>query len=281
MKNPPTRTLRAALVAAVVCVVPTLADAGSIFVTGHDSDFHALAGNTVGAQNIINRALDFTRDGNTAPILFVQTSTVNLGLGDHLDSEQGLVASGYTVGSGAGDHYVKVSAAGFLTANLSLYSSIFIPSDHGGTLTGDDLQAINSRASDIFSYLNAGGGLFALAEDGFRTPAAVGPQPANFGFLPFLVTSAPLGEFENGNTLTPFGVSLGLANSDINGNYSHNVFASTGGMTPVDYDAGGEILSLAWRGQIGPQGVPDGGSTLMLLSGAAALVAALRRRYSN
>ena len=281
MKTLVARFSGAAAVAALCFASADAARAGSVFVSGHDSDFHALNGNTVGAQNIIDRALDFTRDGNTEPILFIQSSTANLALGDHLNSELGLVASGYTAGATAGDHYVKVDAAGFLTADLSLYSAIFIPSDHGGTLTGDDLQAINSRTSDILSYLNSGGGLVAFAEDGFRTAASVGPQPDNFGYLPFLVTSAPLGEFENGNTLTPFGSSLGLLNSDINGNYSHNVFLSTGGMNIVDTDGSGEILSLAFRGNIGVTGVPDGGSTLMLLGVAGSLICVIRRRIAG
>jgi hypothetical protein len=247
--------------------------AGNIFVSGHDSDFHAALGpNPLGAQNIINRALDFTRSGNNEPILFIQSNTDNVGLGDHTDSEQGLIASGFTAGNTSGDHYVKVNAAGFLAANLSDYSSIFIPSDHGGTLTGDDLADINSRSADILAYLNSGGGLFALAEDGFRTPAGGAQQPQNFGFLPFLATSAPLSEAENGNVLTPFGTSLGLIASDINGNFSHNIFTSTGGMTPVDLDAGGEILSLAWSGPIGQHGVPDAASTLLLLTAALALL---------
>jgi hypothetical protein len=138
------------------------------------------------------------------------------------------------------------------------------------------LAAVNSRSLDIIAYLNSGGGLLALAEDGFRTPASGGPEPENFGFLPFLATSAPLSEFENGNVLTPFGVSLGLSNSDINGNFSHNIFTSTGGMIPVDLDAGGEILSLAWSGPIGQHGVPDAASTLLLLTAALALLCGVK-----
>ena len=251
--------------------------AGSVFVTGHDSDFHAfLGGNTVGAQNIIDQALNFTRNGNNAPILLLETSTANSALGDHTDSEQGLIASGYTAGATAGNHYVKVDASQFATVNLSLYSAVMIPSDHGGTLTGNDLQAAVGRAADLLSYINAGGGLFALAEDGFHTPATTGPEAPLFGFLPFLATSAPKGEFEGGNTLTPFGASLGLGNGDINGNFSHNIFTSTGGMTPVDTDATGEILSLAWRGSISTGGVPDGGSSLALLGLSSVLLAGLR-----
>lgn len=203
--------------------------------------------------------------------------TANLGLGDHLDSEAGLQNSGYTPGTTPGNHYVKVNAADFASADLSLYSAIFVPSDHGGTLTGDDLEALDARSADILNYVNAGGGLLALAEDGNHTPATDGSTPALFGFLPFLVTAAPLSEFENGNTLTAFGLSLGLTTADINGNFSHNVFTATGGMNTVDVDAGGEILSLATRQTITSGGVPDISSTFLLLSVALGATAFVRK----
>ena len=210
---------------------PSFSYGGSIFVSGHDPDFHAvLGGNFLGAQHIIQQSIVFARDGNTAPILFLQSNTSNVSLGDHTDSEQGLIVSGFTAGNTPGNHYVKVDAGTFATTNLSLFSAIFIPSDHGGTLTGNDLRALNNRSSDIITYLNAGGGLIAFAEDGFHQPATPGPQPGLYGFLPFLVSSVGLSQGETGFTLSPFGASLGLTLSDINNNFSHNFFTGTGGM---------------------------------------------------
>jgi hypothetical protein len=250
---------------------------GSIFVTGHDPDFHAfLGGNAVGAQNIIDDGLTFTRNGNTAPILLLESDTSNVGLGDHTDSEQGLIASGYTAGTTPGNHYVKVNAVTFASltlADLEQFSSIFIPSDHGGTLTGNDLQALDARSADIISYLNAGGGLFAAAEDGFHQPPTAGPAPALYGFLPFLVSSTAFSQAENGNTLTPAGVALGLANGDINGNFSHNIFTATGGMNVVDHDAAGEVLSLDFRGQIGVTGVAPEPNLVVLIGVLVCVVA--------
>ena len=64
--------------------------AGTIFVTGHDPDFHAnVGGNATGAQHIIQIGLNYVRNGNTAPILVLQTNTNNIGLGDHTDSVGG------------------------------------------------------------------------------------------------------------------------------------------------------------------------------------------------
>jgi PEP-CTERM motif-containing protein len=225
--------------------------AGNVFVTGHDPDFHAsLGGNAAGAQNIIARGLDFARNGNTAPILYLQSNTDNTPLGDHTDSEQGLIATGYSAGNLTGNHYVKVNATQFASANLGDFSALFVPSDHGGSLTGDDLTALNARAADIQAYVNSGGGLVALAEDGFRTPASVGPQPTNFGFLPVLASAAALSQGEAGFTVTPYGAGLGLTNADINGNASHCIFTSFAGFNVVDQDAQGNVISIALSGSI-------------------------------
>lgn len=146
------------LLAISACLMWTLPSyAGNIIVSGHDADFHAITGNTAGVQHFIQQSLLFARNGNTAPILFVQSDTSNISLGDHLNSELGLIASGYTAGNTPGNHYVIVNSTTLSTINLSPFSAIFVPSDHGGTLTGNDLRALNNRAPAIISYLNAGG----------------------------------------------------------------------------------------------------------------------------
>lgn len=225
--------------------------AGNVFVTGHDADFHGVLGaNAAGAQNIVSQGLNFARNGNSAPILYIQSNTANTSLGDHTDSEAVLPLVGYTPGNTAGNHYVRVDATQFGTAVLANYSAIFVPSDHGGSLTGDDLAALNARAADIQSYVNAGGGILALSEDGLRTPALVGPQPTNFGFLPYIVSAASVSQGESGFTVTPLGSSLGLTAADVNGNFSHAIFTSIGPFQVVDQDAAGNVITIALSGSI-------------------------------
>jgi hypothetical protein len=272
--------LGAAAVGLFACSTPIPSLAGQIFLSGHDPDFHASQGlNAPGAQHIIQDSLTFARNGNTAPILLLETSTANLSLGDHADSEQGLIASGYSAASTPGNHYVKVSATQFATTNLSQFSALFIPSDHGGTLTGDDLKALIARSGDILNYLNAGGGLVAFAEDGMRTLSTTSPQPPNFGFLGAVLNASPLGQSESGFTLTAAGAALGLTTSDINGNASHNIFGSSAGFTVVDRDGSGNIVSLDFQGTLS---IPEPSSLLMAATAAAFGLAAwcCRRRRS-
>jgi len=230
------------------------AEAGSVFLTGHDADFHAAYyyGNQAGARNIIRSAINFIRDPDyntmvtrTSRVLFVDSNTPPPS--GHIDSVLGMAYSGYIQG-----YHYDVYDYHNLNAGLNLlgttYDSIVIASDFGGTLTQAELNILNSRKSDIISFLNAGGGLFAMAES--NGGAGLTPDSGWYGFLPFVNASRNISTKEWGNILTPYGISLGLTASDINDNYSHNVFNDTYGLTVVDYDSIGNILSLAGRGQI-------------------------------
>lgn len=257
--------------------------AGSIFLTGHDPDFHAtLGGNGTGAQNINKTAIGYVTDpgfnpfatGASDKFLFVES---NIPVpGGHTQGKNGIIASGYTEGT----DFVHVDAS---TLNAALdglgtsYDALVIASDFGGILTQAELDILNSRSSDIIKFLNAGGGLYAMAESNNGTHLT--PNGGQFGFLPFIVTSSPLDQTEIGNTVTVFGSGLGLTNSDVNGNASHNVFTSTGGMNIVDVDAAGRILSLATRSQIDRGGVvPVPGAGWLFGSGLVGLLGLARGR---
>jgi hypothetical protein len=234
---------------------PTHAWSGSVFVSGHDAIWHSnFGGNSVGARNLALTAIAFARDGSPLPFLFVESTSVPVPGGNareapFLISRLGFTAADFVVADAA-----MLNGFADFRAELDGFSAIVIASDHGGMLTAAELQFLNAHVDDIIDYLNAGGGLAAFAESNAR--GLIGATQ-RFGFLPFVVSSVDLQSAEVGNPVTPFGASLGLVNSDVNGNFSHNIFSATGGMQQVDLRNGdpAQILSLAFRGPVGPCGV--------------------------
>lgn len=267
---------------AVVCGT---SQAGSIFLTGHDPDFHAtLGGNLTGARNFNNAAINYIMDPGfnafvaTAPKFLFVESTISPPSG-HTNGVNGIIASGYA--SGVNFDIADSSTLNAALNNLGVaggYSAVVVASDFGGVLTQAELNILNARSSDIINFLNAGGGLYAMAES--AAPYGLTSTGA-FGFLPFVVSSTALNQSEIGNTLTAFGASTGLLNSDINGNASHNIFTSTGGMNVVGVDANGNILSLATRAKVTQTGVvPVPAAAWLLGSGLLGLIGVARRKVA-
>jgi hypothetical protein len=259
----------------------TSAVAGSIFLTGHDPDFHAIiGGNAAGAQKINNVAIDFILDsgfnpyvaGGVSKFLFVESKISPPG--GHVNGVSGIVASGYTNGTDY-EHHDATTLGGELDLLGTKYAGIVVASDFGGVLTAAELNILNGRSADIIAFLNSGGGLYAMANS--NSQAALTTGATAYGYLPFVVTSSQLNQNEAGFTVTPFGQGLGLTASDVNGNASHNIFDGSQGLNIVDLDAAGNIMSLATRSQVTPGGlVPEPGSLVLCVAGLAALVA--RRR---
>lgn len=268
--------------AAVLLSLPSQGLAGSIFITGHDPIWHAgLGGNFVGAQNIATTGIDFARNGSTLPFLFIESDDP-LPPGNAYTEPFLVSALGYTAADYVAMNAAQLALLGDFRTALNLYSAIVVASDHGGMLSADELQFLNGHSADIIDYINDGGGLYAEAES--NAAGMIGATP-RFAFLPFLVSSSDFQSPEAGNTVTAFGASLGLVDSDVNGNFSHNYFSSTGGMIPVDLFNGDQSipLSLAFRGRIDDDGVipsvPEPASMTLLITGLAA--GAVRRYRSR
>lgn len=253
------------------------ATAGSIFITGHDPVWHSgFGGNATGAKNLAETAIDYARNGSAQKFLFIENTTGPVPGGNAFENP--FLASSLKY---AGQYDVMNASdltglANFRTT-LNQYSAIVVASDHGGMLTAAELSFLNGHSGDIIDYINNGGGLAAFAES--NATGNLGATP-RFQFLPFLVASTDFQSSEIANTVTAFGGSLGLANSDVNGNFSHNFFSTTGGMTPVDLYNGDQSmpLSLAFRGSVSVNGVPEPSATIGLL-GMALLVMVSGRRF--
>jgi len=97
-----------------------------------------------------------------------------------------------------------VNAAGLNAALNNLgttYDAIVVASDFGGILTQAELDILDARSADIINFLNAGGGIYAMAESGIGGGANL-TTSGQFGFLRFIVSNAALNQSEVGNTLT-------------------------------------------------------------------------------
>jgi hypothetical protein len=254
-----------------------LASAGSIFLTGHDPDFHAsLGGNLAGARKINTTAISYIMDpafnnfvaAGAHKFVFVE-SRISPPAG-HTNGVNGIVASGYALGTDF-DHHDASTLNAALDQLGTTYGGIVVASDFGGVLTQAELDILNNRSADIINFLNHGGGIYAMAES--NSEAGLTPNGGQFDFLPIVTPSQQLNQGESGFTVTPFGQSLGLTAGDVNGNASHNIFLDTGGLNIVDLDPAGHIMSLAGR-----QLVPEPASILILAGGILASIARRRKR---
>jgi len=262
--------------AAVGMFVGAAIGQGSVFVTGHDPDFHAhLGGNAFGARRINQVGVGFIMDpgfnpyvaGGATKFLYVQSRIAPPG--GHIDGKLGIVDSGFVEGVSF-DHHDASTLNAALNQLGTVYGGIVVASDFGGILTQAELDILNGRSLDIFNFVNSGGGIYAMSEG--NNGAGLTPNGGWFNFVPQFNAAANLNQSENGFTVSALGASLGLTNADVNGNASHNIFTSwNNALAPVDFDAQGNVMTLAGRLRI-----PAPGSALVLALGG--VLAARRRR---
>lgn len=269
--------LRAATAGLALLAAHT-ASAGPIFLTGHDPDFHSQ--DSVHAQHLLSAGLSYVTGGaytnTTKKFLWVESFLSPTS--GHRVGEDGLNALGLTNGT----EYDWVDATGLSTVNFADYEAIAVASSFGGMLTQAELSGLISRKDDIKNFVNAGGGLLALAEcaptSGSCLADTLGPSPSLFGFLPVTVTSVVT---TPNYSLTAAGKLLfpSLTDDDMN-DPTHNSFGQVGGLTVVDTDSQGIATTLAGNVKITDTGfsVPEPTSLALLGAGIVAAGCGKRRR---
>ena len=275
MKLPSLTKLSSMLGLIAALALPAIANAGAIFLTGHDPDFHAQPGAGLG-KNLLAAGLSFVTGGTyndhnaaTKKFLWVE-STISVP-GGHLRGENSLD----DVGVNSTD-YDRVDGAGFASVNLANYSAIALASTFGGTLARAELQALFDRKADIETFINGGGGLFASAQCYPCGANLAGGTDLLYAFLPITVTSVGASPRF---TLTAYGSSLGLVDGDMQ-DPTHNSFGATGGLNVVDFDTASNATTLAGivtinNGTFNPAPAPG---TAALAGLALAVLARSRRR---
>jgi len=276
MSRPSFKTMALALASSALLMASGAAQAGPIFITGHDPDFHSQPGLGSGSH-LLATAMSFVTGGTyndglaTTKFLWVESDIA--APGGHVKGYNSLDDIGVT----AADFDI-VNAAGLATVDFSQYTAIAVASSFGGTLTRAELDGLIARKADIQAFINAGGGLFASSEC-FPCGAnllAGATAPDLFGYLPVDVTSigaAP--PF----TPTAYGLSLGLTAADLN-DPTHNSFGLVGGLNIVDTDAAGNATTLAGNVRVDDGGfnpVPEPVSSSLVGIGLLALAASRRR----
>jgi hypothetical protein len=252
------------------------AEAGPIFLTGHDPDFHTQAGGGATLLTVgLNYAMNGTLNDNLHRFLWVESLLP--ATSGHLVGANSLPLIGLTLGQ----DYTIANGATFATTNLSMYTAIAVASSFGGMFTSAELNALIARSADIAAFINAGGGLFAAAEcenvGNCDSSNLAAPHGGLFGYLPITVSSVVSA---SPFTVTLFGQSLGLTNANVN-DPTHNSFNLVGGLNVVDNGSTGVPTTLAGVVTVdggGFNSVPEPGTLSLVGLGLMGAIRRLRKR---
>jgi len=162
MKHRIAKFLTRSLTVAAVTLSVSVAQAGPIILSGMDPEDHGAAGETMISDILDNVVSGATNNGAA-------------GTGDNIlmfGPAGGLGASATnasTIAAGLGYTMTVVSTvAGIGAQSLAGFDAIYMPtsiSDVSSGLTDAQVHAINARSADIISFVNAGGGLAAFAQN--------------------------------------------------------------------------------------------------------------------
>lgn len=249
-----------------------IAEAGNIFLTGHDDDFHQ----STAANAQMAAALAFVRNGSALPVLTFDAGT-------ELTSQLTTLGVAFTnVNPTAAN---LAGAAGAALFSNTLYSAFVVASVT--TCGGCDNPVgtgsiIATQSAAIASFFNAGGGILGLAG---ATDAAA------YAYVPTSATNAGGSPPSSGYFQTPDGLALGIP--AVNGDPTHNFFnePGTGGLS-ASYvvverlavaGTAGTPESIALRGGTITDGgitsgIPEPETYAMLLAGLGLLGFVARRR---
>ncbi len=250
---------RSKLALAILTVLTASLSAGPIIIDGTDANDHGSASGGVNLSGwlYMQRALESLASQCTGCAKVVRvlgvtaTGTQARNALDSAFTKSSLPAAGWTI------VYTAEADIAATLASLSPGTTgiLHIPTveNAGGDLSTNALITINGQGAAIASFVNAGGGLWAMAE----SPA--GNVPA-FGWLTSVIPGIVIADLGGGGTssnitLTPDGMGAfpGLTNGDLAGAQPwHNYF--TGNLGSL------KILATA----------PDGGTTRNIILGGGA-----------
>lgn len=257
------RSLIALGVAGAMCAGNAFA--GKVYVSGQDSDDFGHVSQSFGAQLLTYAGSGNTNSGSGILILGGATSTS----GSSIGSWNALASQTLTFASGA---------AAIASAIFSDYAAIFMPSastQTGGGMTQAELDAINARSADVVSFVNGGGNLMALTQQGLT---------GAWGWFPLggALTTSSISTANISQTAALAAAGFSATNAEIAGDLYHNDFTGPSGffglsVLAVDNGTGRAVILGGGVGTVITP-VPEPETYAMLLAGLGLLGFAARRR---